>query len=87
MSALMLKQIFIYPVKSLAGIAVSEWQVDEKGLLYDRKWILIGDENQFLVVFLICCSISQMALPNSYRSILRTVLKRHSSEVTKLLIS
>ena len=30
-SSLFLKQIFIYPVKSLAGIAVEQWQVDEKG--------------------------------------------------------
>lgn len=48
MSALMLKQMFIYPVKSLAGIAVEQWQVTEKGLLYDRKWMLIDEEQQFL---------------------------------------
>ncbi len=47
-SSLFLKQIFIYPVKSLAGIAVEQWQVDEKGLLYDRKWMLIDEEQQFL---------------------------------------
>lgn len=48
MTSLVLKQIFIYPVKSLAGIAVEQWQVDEKGLLYDRKWMLIDEEQQFL---------------------------------------
>lgn len=47
-SSLFLKQMFIYPVKSLAGIAVEQWQVDEKGLLYDRKWMLIDGEQQFL---------------------------------------
>lgn len=47
-SPLILKQMFIYPVKSLAGIAVERWQVDEKGLLYDRKWMLIDEEQQFL---------------------------------------
>lgn len=47
-SALVLKQMFIYPVKSLAGIEVEQWQVDEKGLLYDRKWMLIDEEQQFL---------------------------------------
>lgn len=41
-------QMFIYPVKSLAGIAVKQWQVNEKGLCYDRKWMLIDKEQQFL---------------------------------------
>ena len=43
-----LSEIFIYPVKSLAGIKVSNWQVNEKGLLHDRKWMLIDSNNQFL---------------------------------------
>jgi uncharacterized protein YcbX len=43
-----LKQIFIYPVKSLAGIEVKEWQVTETGLLHDRKWMLIDEQQQFL---------------------------------------
>ncbi len=43
-----LSNIFIYPVKSLAGIQVSSWQVNEKGLLHDRKWMLIDSNKQFL---------------------------------------
>jgi uncharacterized protein YcbX len=43
-----LSQIFIYPVKSLAGMSVTQWQVGNKGLLYDRKWMLIDEERQFL---------------------------------------
>lgn len=43
-----LSNIFIYPVKSLAGIQVSSWQVTEKGFLHDRKWMLIDSNNQFL---------------------------------------
>jgi len=43
-----LTDIFIYPVKSLAGIKVSTWAVTEKGLLHDRKWMLIDSRNQFL---------------------------------------
>ena len=48
MTSVILNQIFIYPVKSLAGIAVQQWQVAEKGLLYDRKWMLIDQEQQCL---------------------------------------
>jgi uncharacterized protein YcbX len=44
----MLSDIYIYPVKSLAGIKVSTWPVNEKGLLHDRKWMLIDGNNQFL---------------------------------------
>lgn len=43
-----LSEIFIYPVKSLAGIRVEHWPVDHKGLLYDRKWMLIDGDRQFL---------------------------------------
>jgi len=43
-----LSDIFVYPVKSLSGIKVSTWQVNDKGLLHDRKWMLIDNNNQFL---------------------------------------
>lgn len=43
-----LTDIYIYPVKSLAGIRVTSWPVNEKGLLHDRKWMLIDSNNQFL---------------------------------------
>lgn len=43
-----LTDIYIYPVKSLAGIRVSSWPVNEKGLLHDRKWMLIDNNNHFL---------------------------------------
>jgi len=48
MSSPVLSDIYIYPVKSLAGIKVSKWQVNDKGLLHDRKWMLIDSHNQFL---------------------------------------
>ncbi|AEG00619.1 MOSC domain-containing protein [Methylomonas methanica] len=53
-----LSQIYIYPVKSLAGIAVTEWPVDSNGLRFDRKWMLIDAQQQFLSQR----SLPQMAL-------------------------
>lgn len=50
-----LSQIYLYPVKSLAGIAVDSWPVDQNGLLYDRKWMLVDAQGRFL---------SQRTLPN-----------------------
>lgn len=43
-----LSRIFIYPIKSLAGIEVKQWQVTQTGLKYDRKWMLADDHQQFL---------------------------------------
>ena len=43
-----LSQIHFYPIKSLAGIQVQRWPIDKNGLLYDRKWMLVDDQQQFL---------------------------------------
>nr|WP_290934194.1 MOSC domain-containing protein [Haliscomenobacter sp.] len=41
-------QLHIYPVKSLAGIALQEAKTTERGFEYDRRWMLIDENNQFL---------------------------------------
>ena len=43
-----LSAIFIYPVKSLSGIEVQEWEVGKKGLKLDRQWMLIDQNGRFL---------------------------------------
>ncbi|MFL6446573.1 MAG: MOSC domain-containing protein [Bryobacteraceae bacterium] len=43
-----LSRIFIYPIKSLRGIAVSESQVDTSGPLQDRRWMLVDEQGVFL---------------------------------------
>ena len=48
MTTITLSEIYVYPVKSFAGIKVDVWDVDEKGLAYDRKWMLIDEHNRFL---------------------------------------
>ncbi len=48
MSNLKLQDIYIYPIKSCAGIRVKEWLVLEKGLQYDRQWMLVDQNQQFL---------------------------------------
>ena len=44
MRQLTLSEIWIYPVKSLGGIRMHSAKVLEKGLQYDRRWMLV-DEN------------------------------------------
>jgi uncharacterized protein YcbX len=43
-----ISQLFIYPVKSLGGIALPVAQLTDRGFEYDRKWMLVDANNQFL---------------------------------------
>jgi len=44
---LTLSEINIYPIKSLAGISLQSAIVEERGLKYDRRWVLVDDTNTF----------------------------------------
>ncbi len=41
-------QIFIYPIKSLGGISLTNCKVEERGLQYDRRWVLCDENNKFI---------------------------------------
>ncbi len=43
-----LQEITIYPIKSFAGIDLTESEVTERGLLYDRNWMLINSKGKFI---------------------------------------
>jgi uncharacterized protein YcbX len=45
---LVVSQLFIYPIKSLGGIALDTAQLTDRGLQHDRRWMLIDDDNRFL---------------------------------------
>lgn len=40
--------LFIYPIKSLAGIELSSSNITQRGLEHDRRWMLVDKNNQFL---------------------------------------
>ncbi len=48
MQTRILSEIWIYPVKSLGGIRLSTANVMEKGLQYDRRWMLVDENGKFL---------------------------------------
>ncbi len=48
MNKLLLSEIYIYPVKSLGGISVREAEVTDRGLKYDRRWMLVDYTGKFL---------------------------------------
>ncbi|MEK6565415.1 MAG: MOSC N-terminal beta barrel domain-containing protein, partial [Bacteroidota bacterium] len=43
-----LSAMYVYPVKSLGGMPVSSWRVDERGLELDRRWMVVDKDNKFL---------------------------------------
>ena len=45
---MLLSEIWIYPVKSLGGIRLQEATIEERGLQYDRRWLIIDENNAFI---------------------------------------
>ena len=56
--------LFIYPVKSLAGISLQTSELDNMGLKNDRRWMLVSPDGRFL---------TQRTLPQM--SLIKTSLK------------
>ncbi|MCD9187788.1 MAG: MOSC domain-containing protein [Pyrinomonadaceae bacterium] len=45
---MILSEINIYPIKSLKGISLANALVEERGLEFDRRWLLVDENNQFM---------------------------------------
>ncbi|MCW2120561.1 MOSC domain-containing protein [Flavobacterium sp. 7A] len=45
---LQLSELWIYPIKSLAGVSLKQSKVTARGLEFDRRWMLIDDEGVFI---------------------------------------
>jgi uncharacterized protein YcbX len=45
---LRVSQLYIYPIKSLGGIALDKAQVTDRGFQHDRRWMLVDYNNQFI---------------------------------------
>ena len=43
-----ISQMFIYPVKSCAGIEINEATLTSTGLAYDREWMIVDQDGLFL---------------------------------------
>ncbi|WP_240474661.1 MOSC N-terminal beta barrel domain-containing protein [Flavobacterium sp. KMS] len=42
------KELYIYPIKSLAGISCKSARAEEMGFENDRRWMLVDEFNQFI---------------------------------------
>lgn len=51
MSDIHLSRIRIYPIKACAGTDVQEARIDERGLQYDRRWMLVNEQGSDLHQF------------------------------------
>jgi uncharacterized protein len=43
-----LSEINIYPIKSLGGISLRAARIERRGLEFDRRWMLVDENNKFL---------------------------------------
>jgi uncharacterized protein YcbX len=81
-NSMTLSEIWIYPVKSLGGIRLSEAEVEEKGLKHDRRWMVI-DENG---IFLTQRSFTRMALIDVHITGQGLLLTYRPRQTDKILI-
>lgn len=45
---MLISEINIFPIKSLGGISVKSSIVENRGLRFDRRWMLVDEKNKFL---------------------------------------
>ena len=43
-----LSGLYAYPIKSMGGITLEAWDVDGRGLRYDRRWMLVDEDGWFI---------------------------------------
>src|SRR5689334_21394305 len=43
-----ISQLFIYPIKSLVGFHHEPAPLTDRGMQYDRRWMLVDSNNQYL---------------------------------------
>jgi uncharacterized protein len=67
-------QLFIYPIKSLAGIEVIQASFDRTGFLHDRRWMLVDETYRFIsqreipVLCLFQTSFTQTGIQIQYKA-------------------
>lgn len=72
--------LYIYPVKSLAGIALGTSRVDAMGLQYDRRWMLVSPDGLFLSQR----KLPEMALIHTVLDQGRLTLRKEGKEPLKV---
>lgn len=76
MASATLSELWIYPVKSLRGIALTSAVLDPRGLQFDRHWMVVDPEGSFLTQR----QIARMSLIDTYLSEHSLILKAPGQE-------
>lgn len=71
---LQVSQLIIYPIKSLGGVSLERSQVTDRGLRFDRRWMLVNADNGF---------ITQRTVPSM--ALIRVALGPDGLQVTSML--
>ena len=50
MSEIRVLERYIYPIKSLPGLRLPKMEIDAKGPVLDRQWMIVDDKNMFLTM-------------------------------------
>lgn len=90
-----ISEVYIYPIKSLGGVSVDSAIVEERGLQYDRRWMLVDEQGRFLTqrehpqMALINVSITQEGLFVSHKknnSSIDIPFKPQTNDLLKVII-
>lgn len=82
MSKIILSGINIYPVKSLGGISLPKAEVTDRGLKYDRRWMVIDSDENFITQR----SHPQMALIKTKINGSKLILNHKTKNISPLVI-
>lgn len=69
-----IQSIYIYPIKGLRGISLSQSQLLERGLAHDRRYVLVDKEGMFLSqrkfphMALFTCAMNETEITVSYHN-------------------
>ncbi len=87
-----LRQLRLYPLKSAAAVAVQQWPVSRRGLVDDRRWMVVKPDGQFLTARLLPQLLAlrlqgqaghwSLHLPDGYSE----VLQEHGAETMPVRI-
>jgi len=75
---LTISQLFIYPIKSLGGIQVNSATLTDRGFEYDRRWMLVDNNNRFLTQREFAqMALLQVALTNGGLKVIHKITRDH----------
>ena len=77
-----LSEINIYPVKSLGGISLSEAEVTDRGLKFDRRWMIVDNDEKFITQR----TNPQLALLKTKISHNKLILSHKTKDISPLVV-